>query len=153
VNGDGQADVVTGTGPGGGPHVKVFDGRSLQEFRSFFAFDPAFRGGVTVAAGDVTGDGRADIIAGAGPGGEPRVRVFDGGSLGRLQDFNAFNTGFVGGVRVAAADLNGDGKVDLLVSVGSGSAPGVKGFNGQTLASLRDFVAFDPSFLGGVYVG
>jgi hypothetical protein len=54
---------------------------------------------------------------------------------------------------VAAADLNGDGKADVLVGGGSGQAAQVKGLDGQTLATVRDFTAFDPSFLGGVFVG
>ena len=42
-----------------------FDGSVISEF---MAYDPNFRGGVTVATGDINGDGRADVITGAGPG-------------------------------------------------------------------------------------
>src|SRR5262249_55633731 len=100
VNGDGKADIITGVGPGGGPHVKVFDGTNLTELRSFFAFDPLFTGGVRVAAADVNGDGKADIVAGAGPGGGPHVRVFSGTNLAELKSFFAFDIGFAGGVFV-----------------------------------------------------
>ena len=40
VNGDGYADIITGAGAGGGPHVKVFDGSAEQRRAdSFFAYD------------------------------------------------------------------------------------------------------------------
>src|SRR5439155_8053492 len=96
VNGDRHADVITGAGPGGGPHVKAFDGAALalggaaeaaavdRPLKSFFAFDAAFAGGVTVAVGDVNGNGTADVVTGAGPGGRPRVKVFDFGALTEL---------------------------------------------------------------------
>ncbi len=102
VNGDLHADVVTGPGAGGGPHVKVFDGVSNQEIKSFFAYDPAFTGGVRVAAGDVNGDGLADIITGAGPGAGPHVKVFSGLDPNLLlHSFFAFEPNFQGGVFVA----------------------------------------------------
>ncbi|MFO0808694.1 MAG: FG-GAP-like repeat-containing protein [Gemmataceae bacterium] len=151
VNGDGRADIVTGTGPGGGPHIKVFDGRTLAESRSFMAYDPAFRGGVTVSAGDVNGDGKADIITGEGPGATPTVKVFDGNSLAVLGSFDAFATNYAGGVRVGTADLNSDGKADVLVAGGQGTAD-ARGFT-ATGGTLRDVTAFDPSFQGGAYVG
>src|ERR1051325_10977397 len=45
VNGDGVADLVTGTSSGGAV-IKVFDGRTGAEVRAFNAFDPSFTGGV-----------------------------------------------------------------------------------------------------------
>ena len=43
----------------------------------FFAYDPGFRGGVEVASGDVDGNGKDEIIAGAGFSGGPHVRLFE----------------------------------------------------------------------------
>src|SRR5439155_22843059 len=101
VNGDGVADIITGTASGSS-EVKVFDGKTLSQFRDFLAYDPAFTGGVYVAAGDVNGDGFDDIITGAGPGGGPNVKVFDGKTGSVLMNFFAFSPSFTGGVTVAA---------------------------------------------------
>ena len=67
-----------------------------------------------MAAGDVNGDGLADIITGAGAGGGPQVKVYDGASFAAFESFYAFNRNFTGGVRVAAADINGDGLADII---------------------------------------
>jgi hypothetical protein len=103
VNGDRYDDIVTGTDAGAVAHVKVFDGANGSELRSFFAYGPSFTGGVRVAAGDVNGDGLADIITGAGagaPGGH--VKVFDGASGAEVQSFFAYDVGFTGGIYVAS---------------------------------------------------
>src|SRR5262245_33061518 len=42
VNGDGVPDIITGAGPGGGPHVQVFSGTDLSVLASFFAYAPSF---------------------------------------------------------------------------------------------------------------
>lgn len=102
VNGDGYADIVTGADSGGTPHVRVFSGDTGLELMSFFAYAPGFTGGVRVAAGDVNGDGIAEIITGAGPGSGPHVKVFSGQTGQELSSFFAGDPSFMGGVYVAA---------------------------------------------------
>ncbi|MBX9584661.1 MAG: FG-GAP-like repeat-containing protein [Gemmataceae bacterium] len=99
LNGDGLADIVTGAGPGG-PQVAVSDGGTGVILRSLFAYDPTFRGGVSVAAGDVNGNGIVDIATGVGPGGGPNVNIFDGATSAVLQSFYAYDPAFTGGVFV-----------------------------------------------------
>jgi hypothetical protein len=157
-NHDGFADIVTGAGPGGGPHVQVFDGKSLtqgavQNLFSFFAFDPNFHGGVRVAAGDVNGDGTPDIVTSAGPGGGPNVRVFSGTTGAKIQDYFAYDPTFTGGVFVAVGDTNGDGFADVVTGAGLGGGPHVEVFSGKDTSLLDSFLAYDASFTGGVRVG
>src|SRR5262249_13143529 len=87
LHGGGWADTVPGAGAGGGPHVEVFSGQDGTLVLSFLAFAPGFTGGARVGTVDVNGDGRADIIAGAGPGGGPEVRVFSGAGGAVLWEF------------------------------------------------------------------
>jgi hypothetical protein len=149
VNGDVFIDVITAPGPGAGPHVKVFDGQTGGEVHSFFAYDPAVSGGVFVAAGDVTGDGRADIVTGTGAV-SSHVKVFSGQSGAEVNSFLAFS-GFTGGVRVAAGDVNGDGRADIITGTGSGGGH-VKVFDGATGGEIRSFLPYDAAFSGGVFV-
>jgi hypothetical protein len=152
VNGDGFADIITGSGAGGGPHVKVFDGTNGNELASFFAYPPTFAGGVYVAAGDVNGDGVVDIITGAGAGAGPHVKIFDGTDRSELASFFAFDAGFTGGVRVAAGDVNGDGMAELMVGPGAGALSTVRVLNGMSQQELAGFIAYDTSYQGGVFV-
>lgn len=153
VTGDGVEDVIAAAGPGGAAEVVVFDGRTLQAVRRFFAWTPgSFSGGTFVAAADVDRDGCADVIVGAGNGGLPEVKVFSGRNGSLLRDFFAFALTFRGGVEVAAADVNRDGRPDLLVAAGAGGGPQVIAFDGGTLQPLASFFAFVPSFTGGVHL-
>lgn len=157
--------IAFGSAPGHSPEVSVIDAATGDTLATFFAFDQSFTGGVSLAWADFNGDGIPDLVAGAGPGGLPEAKVFNGADLvaGRatslLPSFSAFAPTFTGGLSVAAADVNGDGIPDLVVGAGRGGGPEVKvftgaGINGQggTPSALADFFAFPPSFTGGVTV-
>jgi hypothetical protein len=151
ANGDGFLDVVTGSGLGGGPQVNVFSGADGSLLGSFFAFDPAFRTGVNVAAGDLGGDGPAEIVAGAGNGGGPMVAVFRGGDFAPAGQFFAFDPAFRGGVNVAVGHFAGLGPAVVAgAGVGGGSIVGLFPFGSD--AAVASFYAFDPGYRDGVSV-
>jgi hypothetical protein len=150
VNGDGVPDVITGAGAGGGPHVRVFDGVTGNVITEFFAYDASFRGGVNVAAADVNGDGHADIITGAGAGGGPHVKVYDGATGKVLSSFFAYATTFTGGVSVAAGDVSGDGKADVITGAGPGGGPHLKVWLDGTSQMIGEAFPYDASYTGGL---
>jgi hypothetical protein len=157
VDGDGFADIVTGAGPGGGPHVRAFSvAGGLREIAGFFAYDPAFAGGVAVATGDVNGDGVAEIITGAGAGGGPHVRVLSArGGVTELAGFFSGDPSFAGGVWVAAGDLDGDGFDEIVTGAGPGGLPYVRVFRmlpGGGVVEVASFLAYEAVFHGGVHV-
>jgi uncharacterized protein YkwD len=154
VTGDGTPDLIVAPGPGAGPNVRVFDGRSGQQINgplgSFYAYDPGFDGGVFVASGDVNGDGRADLITGTSNG-PANVKVFSGADGTLLASFFAYDPASLSGVRVAAGDISGDGRPDLLTAPGPGSPATVKLFDAPTFHLDRSINAYD-GYDGGVYL-
>ncbi len=150
VSGDGVPDIITAPGPHAPPNVRIFDGVTGEQLPgargSFYAYDPAYLGGVLVAAGDVNNDGHADIITGVDQGVGPNVKVFSGADGSLLQSFFAYDQAFLGGVRVAAGDVNADGYADIITGAGS-AAPHVRVFSGADHTLLRNFMAFNnPEF-------
>ena len=160
-NGDGTPDLIAGAGFGGGPRVTVFDGKNIAaglggnstRLADFFAFEPTQRDGVYVTGGDVNADGLADLIVGAGPGGGPRVTVFDANQLivnrepAPILNFFAFDPAWRTGVRVAAVDLNGDNNLDIVVGAGPGQGDQVKTY----ITGTFDGTVFTPTQIDNFY--
>jgi hypothetical protein len=104
--------VVTGVGSGGGPHIRLFQVTSFDDWTvapvggGFFAYDLGFTGGVRVAA--TTTAGSLLILTGVGQGGGAHVKVFQvtdltTGAVVQLGGgFFAYDPGFLGGVNVGA---------------------------------------------------
>jgi hypothetical protein len=151
INGDGYADIITGAGTAGSGHVKAFSGQTGAEIRSFFAY-PSYSGGVFVGSGDVNGDGLDDIITGTDTGVTAHVKVFSGLDNSELRSFFAYGALFTGGVRVAGADINGDGLAEIITGAGPGGLPHVKAFDGATNAEIASFFSGTVGDPNGVYV-
>jgi Domain of unknown function (DUF4394)/FG-GAP-like repeat/FG-GAP repeat len=154
---NGLAEIVVGAGRGAEPAVRLFGSGGapislpgLPLPSEILAYDASFRGGVFVAAGDVNGDGRPDIVTGPGKG-APEVRVFDGFDGALLGGFLAYDARSNGGVRVAVGDVNGDGRGEILTSPGRGPAE-LRAFSGLTFQQVDAFPVFEPGFKKGVFV-
>jgi Mg-chelatase subunit ChlD len=109
LDADGNADLIGGGGPGGGPRVLALSGRGLvsgtpTQLANFFAGDPADRGGARVAVKDLNGDSQGDVLVGVGAGSGSRVTGYSGDDLSgtSLVEVLAFDAipGFTGGVFV-----------------------------------------------------
>lgn len=155
INNDGFSDIVVAPGSvGAGPNVRVISGKNGSILRSFFAYDRGYIGGVTVASGDVNGDGVDDIITGPQIANPPHVMVFSGANGSVLQSYYAYSARFNGGIFVAAGDFNNDGYADVVTGANAGGGPHVVVVSGKNpRTQLASFFAYAPSFTGGVRVG
>jgi hypothetical protein len=187
IDGDGFGDIIVSGGGPGAPKVAGFSGASNFTTRLFDPFNAfpkkKFRGGVTVAVGDYNGDFQLDVVAAAGPSGQPRVRVFDGFGLlsgfdnsDIIDDFLAFPEGNLRGLYVAAADTDSDGMAEIIVARNSAGLtqaqlfdtqiarldvpPEVRifdflgqNFNGALRVPTLAFSAYGPNYDSGVRVG
>jgi hypothetical protein len=138
VTGDGVADYVYGAGPGGNDMVFVIDGRTNAVYQQFRAFTNIPKGGgVFVATGDINRDGFADVIVGTQGQRAAEVIVVSGRRGDVLGQFKPFGNGkpVIVAARVAGGDVNGDGFADVIVASGVGIKPRAEVYSGWLLTS------------------
>jgi hypothetical protein len=144
-------EIITGAGRGGGPHVRILryapatPGGVVPLFE-FFAYAAGFTGAVHVAVGDVDGEGRTDVITGAGAGGSPHIRalklLMSGATVVGALDlasFFAYHPAFPGGVFVAAGDLTSGGVAQIITGAGRGGGPHTRILVHAVISSFRVF--------------
>lgn len=142
---------AVGSGAGQVAQVSVYSSESNGLLAMFQPFGDQYTGGVTVASGDLTGDGIDDVVV-ASTNGSSRIALFDGASRKVVSEFEAF-AGSKSGAFIALGDLTGDGRLDLVV----GGPTSVRIYRGQDLWKGQPRIAaelqpFGSGFTGGVRV-
>jgi hypothetical protein len=166
VNGDGTHDIVLSADTPSGTEVKAVDTSGTQ-LADFYVLDSAIVPGASTAAGDLDGDGKAEIVLGGGPTNAPwppvangpaqRVAIYRSDGV-EVHEFDAYPGLFQGGVRVALADIEGDSRPEMLAAPGPGMEPEIGIWSQHWVPGvdrgtrLGHFLAFGSSFRGGVSV-
>jgi serralysin len=160
--------------------VKVYDGLAVQTntftgdpdgalLTQFFAYGIGFNLGATVAIGDISQDGFAELVTGASAG-NPDTRVYDGQDIADgtfnqttslLTAWFSYELNFNVGANVAVGDLNNDGFGEVITGATTGN-PHVRVYSGQDIANgtfnpdrssrLFEFFAYGRNFSIGAFV-
>ena len=152
LDGDGIDEIITGAGPGGAPHVRVFDNKGNVIYAKLFPFGEKIHTGADVACGDIDEDGRDEIIVSTGPGDEPKIATIDENGK-KIKEFLAYDKNFRGGVRISTGDVDRDGEDEIITGAGPGGGPHVRVFEKNGTPRGIDFFPFHVDFRGGVDVG
>jgi hypothetical protein len=155
IDGDGVLEVIVSSerGPGKYSIYRRVNGQLALSAEQAVPFDDGYIGGVRVAAGDLNGDGKDEILVGSGVGAEASVRAYD--ASGQLVSAFVLPSSFArAGVLLKTGDYNGDGLLDLFVASGRRGSSQVAVFDGRspigsprTADHLIDNIFTDPSLI------
>ncbi len=130
--------------------VRVYDSNGVL-LSKINPFGSNYKGGISLAVGDVDGDGRDDLIVGKEKE-SPEVKVFDSLTGKEKRHFWAYATTFKGGLSLAVCDLNNDGVMEIVTGAGFGGGPHVRIFRGNGKIFDTGFFPFDKKWRSGVNV-
>jgi uncharacterized repeat protein (TIGR01451 family) len=178
LDGDGKPEVIGAPNRGRVAEIVVFsqkvaDDGSVSLVRdtrySLQPFGATYRSGLTLAVGDFTGDGRADLAV-ARAVGNGEVKIYESTPTAatpftQLRSFTPFTTG-TAGVSLSAGDFGTfadgkivdatklDGKAELVVASGRGLAPTVqiRDVSSATVAVLDTISPLTKTFTGSFAV-
>ncbi|MBI4438294.1 S8 family serine peptidase [Candidatus Uhrbacteria bacterium] len=136
---DAELEIASALGRGSDGRVLIHDGNG-RYVSSLTAFNASVSA-LTLAAEDLDGDGIDEVIAGAGAGHSPLVSVYTSSGEERLRFFG-FPVAFMGGVEVAAGDIDQDGRSEVYVFPQSLGGPQLRIF-GDDANVIGGFFAFD----------
>ncbi len=150
LNGSGKADIIATAASSGHGQVRIFNDKG-KLLNKFFVDSKNWRGGLSVAVGDLDGKGNREIVVAYGQGKAPVIKIFTPqGHI--LSAFYAYEKKFRGGIKVAVSNVYGrrdHNKSEIIVAPGPGRNPQIKIFTNRAILK-RQFLAFRTNWQGGV---
>ncbi|HEY6212157.1 MAG TPA: FG-GAP-like repeat-containing protein [Vicinamibacterales bacterium] len=122
ANADGAVEIITGNNQWGS-----IEGRRPTDGAKLWAINNPEHGVQGLAAGDVTGDGKPEVIWGAGYSSSGDDALFIGNAVTKTITWESLDLD--GPFTSAVGDLDGDGKAELVVA----SASSHSGYNGSVI--------------------
>lgn len=158
IDGDGYKEIIAFTGIGFGPQVRVFDHRG-NLLTQFFAYQKSFRGGIEITAADINGDGRADLVI-KPLSDSSNIRAYTYNSSTKkfalIDWFMAYGDKFRGKINITTADIDGDGKAEIITVPENIGGPNVRIYSYNSATSKIElvdwFMAYGNSFRGGTNI-
>ncbi len=148
INNDEDPEIVTGSPPGVRAQVSVYatDGTLLERF---YPYGSGMKAGINVAVGDLEGSGFSQIVVAPRKGAGPQVLLYsiDGQKLSN--GIWAYSKKLSSGVNLAVADIDGEGRAEIIMGVGPGSAPHLTAFRSEGTRLWNTF-PYDMGFRGGL---
>ncbi len=147
------------------PVVRLVNAATGAVLAETTPFERAFRGGVRVAVADTDGDRIPELLVGSGAGRTAEIRLFRqqvvAGVTTLVEDVAArtqpFGPRVTGGVEIAAGDVDGDGRADIVAALARGAGTvhvfrSVAGADPFENSPYRAFTPFGAGYGGGASV-
>lgn len=133
------------------PFVRIYDQKVRKLLGDFNAFDSSFKGGESIAIGDVDGDGTDEIVVGTGPGPVSQVRIYDNHG-NKVGSFFPYEKTQKNGINVAVGDLDNDGKAEIVIGRMYGTDCKIEIYQkkGSVFEKYGKFLPFKHDFKYGV---
>jgi hypothetical protein len=143
-------EIAAAAGPGGSPHVRLFNRRGTFLGTEFRPFASDNKGGVALATANVDGGKADELVMAINSAGEGWVKVYkNNGTI--LGEWKAFD-GLYSGVTIGAGNVDQDSEDEIAVTPRQSAGPQVIFYEGHGSQTSGGFFAYNQDFRGGVSI-
>ena len=159
LDGDRKDEVVVIPEAGSPSNIKIFGlrkGKMKLLTPQITAWSKKFLGGGNLAAADLNGDGKEEVLVSIASRGGPQIKILGINRLGRYSfirpGFFAFDKDMKKGIDIAALDINGDGSDEIVASVAGDGKPLIRIFTADGSKKLKEFNGLKETAAFGILI-
>ncbi|MEW6407690.1 MAG: FG-GAP-like repeat-containing protein [Patescibacteria group bacterium] len=162
VNNDGKVDLITApqSYTKKKTKVKVYiynsNTKKFQLLAKFCPYPKKFFGGIEIKVGDVNGDQQKEIITAPNNYFGPLVKIYQYNltrkKMNLLAKYYVFKKNYKNGINLEVADLNDDGKEEMVVGPNDGYKPQVRvlSYQNKKMFKAKNFRAYKKTYQKGI---